>query len=1249
MKKLLILTTILSIIFGNISIINFAEEFDARIPVLKLVDEFGMIEAEDCYRTTGYRTVKVEGASGGVVLNPWGSRSEDAEAGALRYAENGIDDLSLYIEVETEGYYTIWMRVYSTTGSHGNFISHINGAFTLRQLSITDLFTWGAAETVKLKKGKNLFGVMPRYGMDIDKILVTSSEYYAPIGMGEKPGEFMLGKEGETMKGMYYPLPAYTPPSQHPRLYLNPGNIEIVKQNLTLEQNLPAWESVKKLADSNVNCTMDSNATYSFSSNVHRYLEACAFVYAIDNVNNEEYGHKAVDGLIEYLSTVSYSASGSLELARSGIVQYIAKVYDWCYNLLDDEKKSFLMKKSLAMAAKLECGWPAIQENAFTSGHGHESSIQVDMMSLAVATYEDYPDIWNVTAGRYFSEFIPINRFWHKQSIFQGDGDAYGKSRFGYETKGNLILYSLGLENLVPEEERLMAYNQIYRRRPDGVFMKDGDTYDKSLVSGAYYVGEMGPLFSTSVRYNDPYLKYEMYKMKKNGIEDAGESEGNTIVEFLIYNDPSLDPESYDSLPLTMYGGEGHNMLTARTGWDEGMDSNTMIVSMKGGGRYRGDHQHLDAGTFTIYYKGLLALDAGEYQGLPFYDENGKYVTNTHFGSDHQKDYMQRTIAHNCILVYDPDEVMPGSRPGGTNDGGQVKARNIGENDSKTYEEATSDDRIHATRIGVDYGPDMNEPAYSYIKTDITNAYCEKMKNYERTMLFFNFFDDVYPGALIVLDKVESSNPEFKKTWLLHSQEEPEIIGNSQIIKRTEFGYNGRLINNTLLPQAEDLNVEKIGGEGKEYWVDGKNATAVTVIKGDESGKWRIEVSPKTKKDKDYFLNVIQVSDNNDTINPLLVKQYENESHYGVQIKDRVAYLSKEEEQTYNDVKVHIEGEGKEEYKWVVDGLRYGRWKITDNSGNTVAYSDVTKEGGIAYFEAPAGYYTLKRERGFNNIPSKDFNFLNAMGEVNPKEIKLSYNTMYQYLTEENKIEKINGQIYLPFEKMLSIMDSEYKFSVKDNKIDVVFEDNEYTFLLNENKVLKKFQYSDIIDEKEITYKPLFANNKYYIHSSVLTDIFQKSYYFDTVADIVWISNPYERAKDFLLDSNEKNRINIKDATGTDFYYAYKPYMAHDGDIGSMAGTNTLGGTLTYEFKEEEFLDHVSIFWNSGSSRDYNYEFYVSTDGVNYEPAASGNTGFTQGYVDYPIGKRAKYFKMVSNGNTINDWFVIKEMKFYNK
>ena len=64
----------------------------------------------------------------------------------------------------------------------------------------------------------------------------------------------------------------------------------------------------------------------------------------------------------------------------------------------------------------------------------------------------------------------------------------------------------------------------------------------------------------------------------------------------------------------------------------------------------------------------------------------------------------------------------------------------------------------------------------------------------------FNFKDEKYPAALIVFDNVCSSLPTFKKTWLLHSEEEPVIDGNTVTIIRDTLDYDGKLINTTLMP-----------------------------------------------------------------------------------------------------------------------------------------------------------------------------------------------------------------------------------------------------------------------------------------------------------------------------------------------------------------------------------------------------------------------------------------------------------------
>lgn len=1256
MKRIISILIIFSLFSGIFAVYTSAAMYeyntDKVVPTLVLEDQFGMFEAEDMYIKGDYKVVEAEGASGGKYLIPQNETVLDVAE--LRKKTGGADHAQLYIEVKEEAYYTIWIRsFYLRNTVNGNYFVNLDGETVQRHFDNCSDYEWNSAWTTKLTPGRHYIGLCPRRSnVAVDKILITSSEYYVPSDTGAKPAPFVLGKEGERKSGLFFPLPAYTPPSEHPRLYLRNSDIPKIKENLTHPQNMAAWNKVQELANSDKNCTVNSNATYSFDETVHIYVEVCAFMYAIDKENNIEYGKKAVNGLYEYLNSISYSGD-SLSLARSGIIQYIAKVYDWCYDLLSDEMKEFFIKKGLALMSKLETGWPPVKLSAFNSDHGSEGGIQVDSMSLAIATYGDYSDIWDAVAGRFFSEYIAINNFYYNQSWWQAEGDSYGHSRYTYEAKANSILDKLGLGGLVSKNERFLSYNMIYRRRPDGNFMMDGDIWDITFQnsSPSCYKGSAGSLLSASYRYDDPYLKYELYKMFANGLQASGRDGSYSLVDFLILNDVNVGLKSNEELPLTAYTGEGHNMMTVRTGWDDGIESNTMVVSLKGGGRTRGGHMHCDAGNFTIYYKGPLAIDSGVYNGLPFVDENGNDVTNVKAGSYHFANYQQRTIAHNCILVYDPDENMTYHNLGELNDGGQLKVtKRITDTGQTTYQAATDDSKIIATRLGVDYGPDMNKPSYSYLKTDITNAYSYKVKEYHRTFMFQNFFDEVYPGALIVMDKVTSSDPNFKKTWLLHSQEEPVVDGQMTTIKRTEYGYNGVLVNESLLPKVDNSVTEKIGGEGKEYWVGDKNVKAVTITKGDESGKWRIEISPRTAKDTDYFLNVLHVYENDKDITPLKSELYDSERYAGIKIKDRVTYLSKTGNKTSSDVFVYADG-NENKLLWTVDGLNKGRWNIADENGKVITFADVTEEGGVAYFEAKPGAYAVTKAIEYVEVPSKDFNILNATSEDDVDlNIKLAVNTMYQYIDRDDPILEENGKIYIPAKRLLEILDSQSAISDNGDSVMVNFEDNTYVFNLKENTVVKKVMFSELEETITLSESLVRIDNKLYLPLNMLTELFDKTYEYDRIGKIVRIKNTFMRASDFIINSNDKGRIAVSATSDTDMALNSKAYHALDGDMGSNASINTIGGTMVFKFKDVEDLKKVSIAWNSPTARDYYYEFHISEDGINYTKLSEGQTGFGRDWMEYQFDSvKAKYFKIVAKGNTLNDWFVIKEIRFYNE
>ena len=382
-----------------------------------------------------------------------------------------------------------------------------------------------------------------------------------------------------------------------------------------------------------------------------------------------------------------------------------------------------------------------------------------------------------------------------------------------------------------------------------------------------------------------------------------------------------------------------------------------MYISTKINEQFVGNHQHMDGGSFQIYHKGPLAIDAGAYSG-----SSGGY------NSPNNKNYFKRTIAHNSLLMYDPDEKFGCWNYGGggktrfaTNDGGQ---RMCGEGwkTCNSLDSLLSEEYTVGKVLAHGFGPDAQAPDYSYLKGDITQAYTRKVKEAKRSFVFLNLKSETVPAALIVYDKVSASNPDFRKYWLLHSIEEPTLEGNTFTVRRTKDGDSGMLHNTVLLPQADNLRIDKVGGPGKENWVFGTNypndAVAPYLDNANERGAWRVEVSPVAPAVTDNFLNVIQVADNR--CNKLnAVQRIEDDRIVGVQLADRVVTFARSSEPLQKDFTLTVNGTGT--YKFVITDLKAGNWQVKKDGCVFIPLTEVQASDGVLTFEGSAGSYEFCR------------------------------------------------------------------------------------------------------------------------------------------------------------------------------------------------------------------------------------------------------------------------------------------------
>jgi hypothetical protein len=291
------------------------------------------------------------------------------------------------------------------------------------------------------------------------------------------------------------------------------------------------------------------------------------------------------------------------------------------------------------------------------------------------------------------------------------------------------------------------------------------------------------------------------------------------VNEFLWGPPHDQQPLPIEEFPLAHLA-SGVGKVYARSDWSPGATWFRFEC-----GDYWNNHQHYEVGNFEIFRHETLAAESGEY-----YDYN----------SNHDVNWLIRTIAHNSMLIYQPDEQWTQMRDGGRNtyynDGGQAKK----------WEWTVSDlDEWKSKRESFTRGVIVayeNAPEYMYVAADCTDAYAaSKLESWIRQVVF------IRPDTFVILDRVVSTRPEYRKSWLLHSRYEPQIEGKTFTVTNGA----GSLAVQSLLPRASAVHTV----EGYTY--GGHTFPPSSDRMADTANRWRIEVSPAEPRREDTFLHVM--------------------------------------------------------------------------------------------------------------------------------------------------------------------------------------------------------------------------------------------------------------------------------------------------------------------------------------------------------------------------------------------------------
>jgi len=557
---------------------------------------------------------------------------------------------------------------------------------------------------------------------------------------------------------------------------------------------------------------------------------------------------------------ILYQRLMALEIKWRGHEQakQVAVAYDWLYQQWTDEQRAGLRDK---LAGNADYLIHRIREKQRLSPYNvylYNSPFQA-LIATTLALYGDDPrgelimryshDYWKNRVLPVWRQIMGINGGWHEGGEYVGIGIGQAiyqvPAMWRKATGEDLFLSEPGIRGFLDF--------LVYRTRPDGTHFRWGDS--------AFFNRKVPDRIPLAIEYRHA-AAYSL-----NGCPRRMEP---TSWPWGPLPDSSLcDPDAMSRLPLARYF-DGIGMLVARSDWS----AEATYVTFKAGDNYW-SHTHLDQGAFTLYKNGALAIDSGAYGG-------GKG-----YGSDHHMNYAYQTIAHNTITVRDPEDTIAVPRKTGgkdkdprqfANDGGQrrigsgwgIEAAPLDHKEWRRKREIYHTGKIeqHLARDGLIVAVSDITPAYTNTYSG-QGTFSHRTRRVERLWRTFGY--DSVDDVVVIFDQLRTTDPEFRKHWMLHTIEKPEQTAHGFSVSNTPSAntpsdstdHSGsHLKGHILLPKTPQIQF--IGGNNAAFLADGTNYDEDGALekqmlkrKHTEPGAWRIEISPANDAADALFLIVM--------------------------------------------------------------------------------------------------------------------------------------------------------------------------------------------------------------------------------------------------------------------------------------------------------------------------------------------------------------------------------------------------------
>ena len=683
--------------------------------------------------------------------------------------------------------------------------------------------------------------------------------------------------------------PEYDVIANHPRIHLNDSDVADVVvakcQIAPYQVQCNAMEEEAKDVYAGTDYSLDN-------------VPLLAFVYLI--TDNSSYCDEVDETLFHYLNDVTFENAGYDKKRFAENITIYAIGYDWCYNAPLSHKTDFEDKLEDFAYECTKFNW---SERIETHSRYHgmvERMYGCPAVGLALSD-ENVNDVLADDVMEMYEDFI-LYEIFPAADEYGADGGQFEGMEYGRWINGRLIemmsMMEIGTNYTFSNEySHLTNLSKflLHSIRPDKTYFRKGDNKNPQLT---HYYDITNPMYLAS-RYSDSYAQWLVDKINTDypGDDYNSTPDAEKWRVILWYND-SIDKTDPDTLQLVKKFNDTTGEVFMRTGWDLSGVSTNIYANFKCG-YYFDAHQHHDQASFVIARGNTsLAIDSGGYD----------YPLQSHV-----MNYYHRTIAHNNLLIYNPEEEFTYGIYDFSNDGGQRFLRTERENIGQPlmYGDVTNPEndgfrKDFQTCEMEGFEDNTGQGNYTYIKANVTNAY-----NSTKTDFMTREFVFVKSSSLfVVFDITNVTNTSFEKIWVMHTINEPTIDPVNNI---TTSVYNqSKITVKTLLPTNKTMasvggldppylnfSVRDENGDLKNFpFCEDQNGNPIdgcTPPKEppNEPGTWRVEITANGSKSREYFLNALYVSSASETMDDSYLIEDHDYLMYGSLVGTDLVMFSK--------------------------------------------------------------------------------------------------------------------------------------------------------------------------------------------------------------------------------------------------------------------------------------------------------------------------------------------------------------------